>query len=66
MINLYTEEQYEEYSNLCEKIINQDDILKGFNTHLEIENWIKDSKLLKEAIDQMDCRMEDECIKECK
>lgn len=60
MKKLYTEKQYKEYSDLMEKMANTDDILEGFHIHLEIDQWLADSKLSELAIEQMDKRMEKE------
>lgn len=60
MGKLYTEKQYKEYSDLMEKMANTDDIIEGFHIHLEIDQWIADSKLIELAIEQMDERMEKE------
>lgn len=60
MGNLYTEEQYKEYSDLCEGMANIDDMLEGLDVHFEIEEWISNSLLNEEAIGQMDKGMEEE------
>lgn len=65
MKKLYTEAQYREYSNLLEKMANEDDILEGFNIHVEIEDWIVSNKLSEIVMNQMDDRMEKEFMREC-
>lgn len=64
MKKLYSEKQYREYSNLMDKMANTDDILEGFNIHIEIDDWIKDNNLIEMAVTQMDKRLEEEFIKE--
>lgn len=65
MKKLYKEQQYREYENFMDRIANTDDIMEGYNVHLELNEWIKDNNLLEIAIEQMDKRLEEEFIKEC-
>lgn len=64
MKKLYTELQYREYSKLCERMVNIDDILEGAKIHFEINEFLINNNIIQQAQEQMDARMEQEDIDE--
>jgi len=60
MKKLYTEMQYREYSKLCERMVNIDDILEGAKIHFEINEFLLNNNIIELAQEQMDSRMEQE------
>jgi hypothetical protein len=57
----YNEKQYKEYSDLMEKMANNDDIIEGAKIHYEIKQWLVENNITDEIEEQMDNRMEEEC-----
>jgi hypothetical protein len=57
----YNEKQYKEYSDLMEKMANNDDIIEGAKIHYEIKQWLVENNITDEMEEQMDNRMEEEC-----
>jgi hypothetical protein len=62
----YTEKQYKEYSDLMEKMANNDDIIEGARIHYEIKQWLVENNITDEMEEQMDNRMEEEFEDEIK
>lgn len=60
MKKLYTELQYKEYSNFMERMANTDDVVEGLYIHEELNLWLEENHISKQAESQMETRMEDE------
>lgn len=59
-IRLYTENQFDKYCKMMWHMANEDDILRNLAIQCGIKNWIQDNNISKEALVQMDNRIEKE------
>ncbi|WP_079709818.1 hypothetical protein [Paraliobacillus ryukyuensis] len=64
MKKLYNEKQYKEYSDILERMANEDGIIDNANVYLELVEWERDNKITKEMTKQMDQRLEEEHYEE--